>query len=182
MTCIHRINNQCELGNSLCTEINKAKGILCRDDAFKACSNSKCPHTYNYVVASLTISHLREIKCNDSSIHAQLFNLINQGPQCKLGGPGTELKRLLKYLNIYSEEGCNCDWNASQMDYWGSDKCREEINQIIGWMKESSDKRKWTWKWNEKVARILIELSCQLSDGASWADIVIRLPITMMGL
>lgn len=180
MICEHRIDNQCELGNNICKSINTPKGVPCRDDAFNACSTCKCPHTYNYVVGSLTFTYLESIKITNSSKHEALINLIQQGPNCKIGGPGTELKRLLKHLGVVSDSNCDCDWHVVEMDYWGSEKCRLEINTILGWLKESATKKEWPW--NEKIVHTLILLACDLADGASWIEIVTVLPFVLMRL
>jgi len=56
-------------------------------------------------------------------------------------GPGTELKRLLKYFGLKSIGGCKCNTRANKMDALGCHWCANHINQIIGWLEEEAKKR-----------------------------------------
>lgn len=58
-----------------------------------------------------------------------------------LGGPGTELKRLLKMIGITAKPGCQCNQRAKVMDERGCDWCEENIETICEWIKEESSKR-----------------------------------------
>lgn len=57
------------------------------------------------------------------------------------GGPGTELTRILRRLGINYTPGCSCPQHAVQMDAWGPDGCEENIDTIVGWMREEAQKR-----------------------------------------
>lgn len=57
------------------------------------------------------------------------------------GGPGTELKALLKLIGITSSPNCKCNAHARQMDAWGPDRCEQEIPTILGWLEEQSKAR-----------------------------------------
>lgn len=178
MSCPHRINNECNLGNQLAIKANIKPGIRCEDDTYNTCINCKCPHTYNHVVASITLSHF---KFTETEFNEQLFNLIRQGPNCKIGGPGTELKRLLSYVKLLPEDNgtCDCEWHVSEMDYWGSEECRKRIDEICEWLIDQAKKR--GLMWNKLVIDVLILSACDLSDGASWIDIITTLPLTLLG-
>lgn len=58
------------------------------------------------------------------------------------GGPGTELKALLKMIGITSSPNCRCNAHAKQMDEWGPDRCEQEMPTILGWLKEQARARK----------------------------------------
>lgn len=58
------------------------------------------------------------------------------------GGPGTELKALLKSIGITASENCSCNAKAIKMDQWGCDKCEQEIDTIVVWLKEEAKKRR----------------------------------------
>ena len=58
-----------------------------------------------------------------------------------LGGPGTELKRLLKMIGIMATPNCQCNQRAKVMDERGVQWCRDNIEEIVDWLKEESDKR-----------------------------------------
>jgi len=58
------------------------------------------------------------------------------------GGPGTELKKLLKKIGITSSPTCACNAHARTMDEWGAEKCAANIPVIVGWLREEAAKRK----------------------------------------
>lgn len=60
----------------------------------------------------------------------------------QVGGPGTELKRLLKLVGITADPGCSCNQRAMAMDRRGCDWCEQNIDQIDGWLSEEAKKRK----------------------------------------
>ncbi len=59
------------------------------------------------------------------------------------GGPGTELKILLKRLFIRASGGCGCDGMAANMDRWGPAGCREPKHraEILDQMAKEAKKR-----------------------------------------
>ena len=57
------------------------------------------------------------------------------------GGPGTELKRLLKMVGITPTANCQCNQRAKVMDERGCDWCEQNIETICEWLKEESNKR-----------------------------------------
>jgi hypothetical protein len=48
-----------------------------------------------------------------------------------IGGPGTELKKLLTELGTNLALNCGCNSYAAQMDQWGVDGCRERRAEVI---------------------------------------------------
>lgn len=56
-------------------------------------------------------------------------------------GPGTELKRLLKRFFIDASGACKCNQRAALMDEQGSDWCEENIDVIVGWLREEANHR-----------------------------------------
>jgi hypothetical protein len=58
------------------------------------------------------------------------------------GGPGTELKSLLKTIGIVAKPNCSCNKRARVMDENGCDWCEEHIDEIDGWLAEEAKKRK----------------------------------------
>lgn len=56
---------------------------------------------------------------------------------------GTELKKLLKkWLNITATETCSCNARAQVMNANGCDWCEQNIDTIVGWLREEAKKRK----------------------------------------
>lgn len=56
----------------------------------------------------------------------------------QVGGPGTELKALLKTIGITSSPSCKCNAHARKMDEWGPDRCEREMPTIIDWLAEQA--------------------------------------------
>lgn len=61
-----------------------------------------------------------------------------------IGGPGTELKALLKFVGITATPNCSCNARARAMDEnelrepgW----CEANMDTILGWLKEQADIR-----------------------------------------
>jgi hypothetical protein len=70
-------------------------------------------------------------------------------------GPGTELKRLLARFGIHPTPGCNCDARAEIMDSEGPDWCAENLDIIVGWMREEAERRKLFF--SKRAAGVLVK-------------------------
>lgn len=57
-------------------------------------------------------------------------------------GCGTELKKVLKKIGIEATPDCACNARAVQMDFNGSEWCKENKELILDWLKEEADRRK----------------------------------------
>jgi len=58
------------------------------------------------------------------------------------GGPGTELKKLLSAIGIRAT-GCDmCVQRADEMNKKGPQWCLDNIDMIVGWMRDSAARRK----------------------------------------
>jgi hypothetical protein len=62
-------------------------------------------------------------------------------PPKLLPGPGAALKDILKLGGIVASATCSCNARAAQMDAWGSGECIRRCREIVGWLKEESEKR-----------------------------------------
>ncbi len=51
------------------------------------------------------------------------------------------MTRILGWFGIKYEPGCPCPNHARQMDAWGPDGCEENLETIIGWLREEAEKR-----------------------------------------
>lgn len=59
----------------------------------------------------------------------------------KDGGAGTELKKLLKLVGITASPNCSCNARAARMDDEGIQWCKDNVDQIVSWLKEEASKR-----------------------------------------
>ena len=60
----------------------------------------------------------------------------------RAGGPGTELKKLLRAWGIVAKPNCSCNRRARMMDEKGVEWCEANIDEIVGWLREEATKRK----------------------------------------
>lgn len=58
-----------------------------------------------------------------------------------LARPGTELKALLAKIGITASPDCKCNSRAAYMDQMGCDWCEANIEEIVGWLRESAQER-----------------------------------------
>lgn len=93
-------------------------------------------------------------------------------------GPGHFLKlNLKKYLGIESTPNCSCNKRALMMDIQGPQWCRDNIQVIVGWLREEYDRRKNApnsaeklsgvaslLPFNETAAKILIKTSIKQAE------------------
>jgi hypothetical protein len=56
-------------------------------------------------------------------------------------GVGTELKKLLKFIGITASKDCSCNARAKTMNEKGIEWCKDNIDTIVGWLKEEASKR-----------------------------------------
>jgi hypothetical protein len=56
-------------------------------------------------------------------------------------GAGTKLKAILKMFFLKSNPGCNCEDRARTMDENGTQWCRDNLDTIVGWLREEANAR-----------------------------------------
>lgn len=56
-------------------------------------------------------------------------------------GAGSQLKLLLSKLGIKSTENCSCNQRARTMNERGIEWCEQNVNEIVGWLKEEAGRR-----------------------------------------
>jgi len=56
-------------------------------------------------------------------------------------GPGAELKALLATAGIAASQQCKCNGRAALMDANGCDWCEANIEESVGWLRESAAER-----------------------------------------
>lgn len=62
-------------------------------------------------------------------------------PASRKNGTGSILKSLLKKIGIQATEGCSCDKRACLMDANGPDWCLQNLEQIVGWLRDEASTR-----------------------------------------
>jgi hypothetical protein len=72
-------------------------------------------------------------------------------------GPGTRLKALLARLGLKSMGGCRCNARAREMDRRGAGWCRDNMDTIVGWLREEAKARGLPFV--APAARLLVRLA-----------------------
>lgn len=57
-------------------------------------------------------------------------------------GPGSFLKKYLGRIGITSTPNCSCNAKAKHMDTMGIEWCEQNLDIIVGWLKEEAEKRR----------------------------------------
>jgi len=56
-------------------------------------------------------------------------------------GPGTVLSKMIKSLGIVMSDSCSCRRHAIEMNTQGNDWCSNNIDTIVGWLREEATRR-----------------------------------------
>jgi hypothetical protein len=85
-------------------------------------------------------SKLREALGNEPAVFLRgLFpRTMEEDPH----GPGTLLSNMIKSVGIVMTQGCSCRRHALEMNKKGNDWCSENVDTIVGWLREEAAKRK----------------------------------------
>jgi hypothetical protein len=58
------------------------------------------------------------------------------------GGVGTEVKKILSRIGITASSTCQCNARAKKMDYMGIKWCEENVDAIVGWLRDEAKTRR----------------------------------------
>lgn len=79
-------------------------------------------------------------------------------------GPGTILSKMLSKIGIQSTPNCSCRRRAMEMNNRGPEWCAENIDMIVGWLREESEKRKLPFV--DFAGKLLIQRAIKVSRKA----------------
>lgn len=95
----------------------------------------------------------------------------------KVGGPGTELKKMLSAMGMEPAPGCSCRDRMKKMDAWGPEECRKRKQEILGWLRQEYEKQGWGSKvsagWKALTSGLALHLD-PLDPFGSLVDEAIR--------
>jgi hypothetical protein len=77
-----------------------------------------------------------------------------------VGGPGTEIKKILSRIGIEAKRGCKCNDRSRHIDYMESIEpgwTERNIENILDWMHEEARKRKLPFI--RAGAKVLVKLA-----------------------
>lgn len=79
-------------------------------------------------------------------------------------GAGTELKKLLAKIGINATPTCSCNKRAQIMDEKGVQWCKDNIDTIVGWLREEAEKRKLPFV--DVAGKLLVRRAISLAEKA----------------
>ena len=85
------------------------------------------------------------------------YTIMCPGPKREPSGAGTELKKLLAAFGVTEKVGCSCAARAKEMDKNGTEWCRQNVEEIAGWMLEAAKQRGWKWAPRWGVRRLILK-------------------------
>ena len=77
---------------------------------------------------------------NESAVMYYIDNEHKSYPHSH--GPGSELKKMFSLVGIKSTPTCSCNRRAGEMDTKGIEWCKNNKEEILGWLEEEATKRK----------------------------------------
>ena len=83
-------------------------------------------------------SHVESEDMEFAYISHDNYLLLKNKYTVQHGLPGTELKKLISWFYIPDDDKCKCKDRINKMNRWGPDKCEENIDTIMRWLKHSA--------------------------------------------
>jgi hypothetical protein len=77
-------------------------------------------------------------------------------------GAGTKLKAILGWMFLKPKNGCSCNDRAKLMDKNGPQWCRDNIDTIVGWLREEAE--------NRRLPFINVAARQMVLQAINWAD------------
>lgn len=74
-------------------------------------------------------------------------------------GVGGELKKMFALMRIKPTDDCLCEERASLMDIAGPMWCRENLDEIVGWLEEEAHKRGLPFL--RRAGEIVVKRACR---------------------
>lgn len=114
-------------------------------------------------ISDITIQQLEDmlVKKLSGDTQAILQNLFPKSLDSDPNGPGSILSNMLSFIGISSSPTCTCKQRAIEMNEKGNDWCEQNLETIIGWLKEESIKRKLPFI--DGVARVIVKRAINVS-------------------
>jgi hypothetical protein len=96
-----------------------------------------------------------------NDIATKLRSLFPKTLEENPNGPGTILAGMFSSLGIKSSPTCSCRRHAIEMNDKGADWCEQNIDTILSWLKEESNKRKIPFI--ESIASLVVKRAIRQS-------------------
>jgi hypothetical protein len=86
-------------------------------------------------------AELRVLELLGSDPAIKLRSLFPKTMEEDPNGPGTQLSKMIKSLGIVMSDSCSCRRHAIEMNSKGSDWCEQNIDTVVGWLREEANRR-----------------------------------------
>lgn len=90
-----------------------------------------------------------------------LRSLFPQTMEEHPNGPGSVLSNMIKKIGIVMTQGCSCRRHAIEMNEKGNDWCEQNIDTIVGWLREEAEKRRLPFF--DSVGKIMVNRAIKKS-------------------
>jgi hypothetical protein len=147
MICRHLIDNSC----SLASNIAKTKCSVNSEQCAYCTTKSDNPQAINIVTISLALLN----STDKASIAKQYASIIEE---TIIEGElvGTELRKQISWF-VWNQKVSNCKTcknREERMNRWGCDRCLQNIDIILEWLKESA--KNHYYPYNEFLVKRLV--------------------------
>ena len=129
---------KCEhLNSGICTIATRLAG----KDVFPILS--QCEYCTNQAepkqsINTITVSLAVKWSTDRARVIKSYGHFLRQVATSEPHGPGTELKKLISWFYVPDDSKCKCKDRINKMNRWGPDKCEENIDTIMRWLKHSA--------------------------------------------
>lgn len=120
------------------------------------------PHNFSEVIMLTPIAlenTLKQVLGEDPQAYLQ--KMFPRTLEADPNGPGSILSGMLSVLGFGYTNGCSCKQHAIRMNTEGPEWCESNIDTIIGWLKEESEKRNTIFV--EPIAYLLVKRAIKKS-------------------
>ena len=126
-------------------DINDFKTI-CERRGFDFESSKGCIVSVNNNQAIVDVNHKSYPNPKDArKVVIQRKGVYDRSKKATLDigeGAGTELKKILSWMNIKASDNCSCNNKAKHMNKMGIDWCKDNSELLCSWLEEEASKRK----------------------------------------
>jgi hypothetical protein len=146
VTCEYRNGLVCKKASEMAESV-----VTTTDKACELCLMQ--PTRTNRVTASLALGKLaRPLPVEKQYLQGLLATFDPYSD-----GPGTELQKLISWFYSHENKRCKCATRIAKMNAWGPDKCEENMDTILRWLKHSAKINSVIYV--ESAVRLLVQLA-----------------------
>jgi hypothetical protein len=116
------------------------------------------PNIYDLTLRDFEKMFLEKIQDDPQTF---LQNMFPKTLEADPNGAGSILSKMLSYIGINASPTCSCKKRAAEMNSRGNNWCEENLDTILLWLKEESNKRKLPFI--ESIAKLMVKKAIKMS-------------------